>query len=420
MKKNMLGNRLFTALIISLVIIGGWGVWRIAYQHKLIDNTTQQIVLNKAPKIQIQSTEEIHQENNTTTGRLGPLLQTTQRYLDAHKTEQAATYVNSLYSELSSDDLQEFKQLFLQQGKKHQSNDDFLAAKQLYQATIKVFDELIFWDALTEAASQLKDWPTALQALLHSSLNENRPDVLEQKLTLLVYIANQNKTIYKNNDDRISIKQLYQELHEKHPSQAHFQFELALAQLSLGEEDKAELLLEALRYDTEFGSIANRYLNDIEQLRKKNTAEAITPPTTRPKANNREIVVPLRRIGNSFLVQTSVNGRSLPLLLDTGASITALSSKLIEQLSLQATGQIIQLSTANGLTQARLFKAKTIKLGRMTVRNLTVAEIELGNTSQFQGLLGTDLLNQVDGNFSYVIDNEKNHLIFRQRNQSTQ
>ena len=49
----------------------------------------------------------------------------------------------------------------------------------------------------------------------------------------------------------------------------------------------------------------------------------------------------------------------------------------------------------------------------MTVRDLVVAEINLGNSQRFQGLLGTDLLNKVGADYSYLIDNENNALIFR-------
>jgi len=44
---------------------------------------------------------------------------------------------------------------------------------------------------------------------------------------------------------------------------------------------------------------------------------------------------------------------------------------------------------------------------------MVIAEIEFSSNSPFQGLLGTDLLNQLDTNYSYIIDNQKNALIFR-------
>jgi len=44
-----------------------------------------------------------------------------------------------------------------------------------------------------------------------------------------------------------------------------------------------------------------------------------------------------------------------------------------------------------------------------------VAEIDLGRDGEFEGLLGTDLLNRVNKDYAYLIDNQKNELIFRRR-----
>jgi clan AA aspartic protease (TIGR02281 family) len=128
-----------------------------------------------------------------------------------------------------------------------------------------------------------------------------------------------------------------------------------------------------------------------------------------------DMVVPLRRVGNSLVVPGSINGRSVSLLLDTGASITALSQDMISRLNLQATGDSVQLSTANGVTKARLYRISKMRLGRVFVRDAVVAEIDLRASGSFQGLLGTDILNNADPRYSYLIDNSKNALIFRRK-----
>ena len=75
----------------------------------------------------------------------------------------------------------------------------------------------------------------------------------------------------------------------------------------------------------------------------------------------------------------------------------------------------MRLSTANGITESQLYLVKKLKLGRFTVNNLVVAEIDLNQNGRFQGLLGTDLLNKVGPNYSYLIDNENSRLIFRRK-----
>ncbi len=103
------------------------------------------------------------------------------------------------------------------------------------------------------------------------------------------------------------------------------------------------------------------------------------------------------------------------MLLDTGASITALSLDAIQRLGLEPTGRYIQLSTANGLRTAQLYSANNIRIGRLKKRHLIVAEVDMPSSSGVQGLLGTDLLNSIDQRYSYLIDNQKNALIFRRR-----
>ena len=103
------------------------------------------------------------------------------------------------------------------------------------------------------------------------------------------------------------------------------------------------------------------------------------------------------------------------LLLDTGASITALSAEAIQDLGLRPNGTIITLNTANGRTQSRLFRTDRLRLGRLQLNDMVVAEIDLSGSRGIAGLLGTDVLNQLNEQFSYPIDDENNALIFRRR-----
>jgi len=85
---------------------------------------------------------------------------------------------------------------------------------------------------------------------------------LIKKQSALANIAAQLKQNFLASNDLASIQQLYQRLYDAHPSYAYFQFELALAQLSLGDTPNAKLLLSAIQYDLDIGSAAQ------EQLKK--------------------------------------------------------------------------------------------------------------------------------------------------------
>ena len=101
------------------------------------------------------------------------------------------------------------------------------------------------------------------------------------------------------------------------------------------------------------------------------------------------------------------------LLLDTGASITALSRELIDRLNLQPLNRQIRLNTANGSTLAELYQVERLQLGRLVLSDIVIADIDMGSTSNFQGLLGTDTLNKLRNDYDYVIDNGQKALIFK-------
>jgi len=324
-----------------------------------------------------------------------------QKWLAKRQFQLASGYIDEHYSELSSSELSQIKQLFLDG---EPNLDKLLAASSL-------FDELDVWEALASAAIEQRNWNVGFKALLRASELENSSTQLEEKLASLVRVTSHLRAGLERVGDEIGIKDIYQRAYDLHPTYPRFQLELAYAQLRIGDETAAKQLLAPLLYDPELGEIASQTLARIESQQPEPSQE----PTAASNIQGNDIVVPLQRLGNSFFVNTSINNRSTRLLLDTGASITALSSNLISRLNLEPTGQTIQLSTANGQTSAQLYRTQKLRLGRLQLSGLVVAEIELSQGERFDGLLGTDALNQINSDYSYLIDNEENALIFRRR-----
>ena len=321
----------------------------------------------------------------------------------------AANYINDHYSEFSSAELDQFKLLFL---KDRRSSETALAA---YRAATEVFDDLESWDALAEASILASDWSGGFKALVRASDLENNPEFLEEKLDTLVKVTSYLRANMEKRGDQLGIKSLYQDVYERHPTYPRFQLELAYAHLRLGENNDALRLLSGLVYDPDFGTVAQQTLDRIQQEDSAGDSNQAQRGREVSAAQPADIVVPLVRSGTSFLVDTSIDNRRSRLLLDTGASITALSSDLIQRLSLSPTGQVIQINTANGSRSARLFRTGKLRLGRFQLNGLVVAEIDLEHTPGFDGLLGTDALNHLSSDYSYLIDNENNSLIFRRR-----
>jgi predicted aspartyl protease len=281
-------------------------------------------------------------------------------------------------------------------------------------AASRVFDELDIWKALASAAETSANWQLAFDAQLRASELENDSVELEALLINMLKSSGYLRADYEKNSDQLSIKIMYQRLVDLHPHFSLFQLELAHAHTQLNNYPIAENIYTSLRYDPEFGEIAQSALARIKDSEATQSSVASiqrSSETGHPK----DIVVPLIAVGNSFLIDASIERQGSRLLLDTGASITALSSELIRRLNLEPTGKSIQLSTANGLTIAKLYKVNSLSLGRLTLQNMIIAEIDLGQRNGFDGLLGTDALNKFKSRYNYVIDNQSKTLIFRPR-----
>ena len=404
----MSNTLIFYSLMLALVIAGAWGLSRIEAESDTVTHEE-----NLAPHTQVQETFRPVQEHTPSTEVSKKV--TDNNYFqdilaDLHDGDarQAAFAINDSYSYLSSSELEQLKLEFIKLAAS--SNEE--QRKQILLSASKAFDDIEVWELLSLAAENTGDWPLAYSAQLKTSKLENDPVKLEALLERLVRSSSHIRADHEKNNDLLSVKTLYQELVDLHPHFTRFQLELAHSHVRLGDFEPAKTLYESLSYDPEFGQIAQNTLAKINQSETPDSAAISNKPAIDPVRRN-DIVVPLIPVGSSFLVDTDIDRQRSRLLLDTGASITSLSTNLIERLNLAPTGQSIRLSTANGITRARLFKVDSLRLGRLTLKNMVVAEIDLNQRNSFEGLLGTDALNQFKSKYSYIIDNQKNALIFR-------
>lgn len=421
-----MGTRLiYWSTLLGLIAIGAWGLSLLApemSQKKRHSPISEQAATAETmPRQALGNAPQKPQSNPKPSTKL-PLdsevstdhLRQIANLLDAHRAQQAANYINQNYPELSASELEKSKQLFIQQARSYELPNDAQALKNLAMAAAKIFNDVEFWEAAALAASAQQDWQTALSAQRQATLLENRPERVDLQLFSLVKIARHLRTEMLADEDQLSVRRIYQALYLEHPNYAPFAYELALAHLRLDDQQMAEQLFKQLLSEPQFTNLAQTQLDKLRSRSTQTDAVDIEATQSASHAAN-DIVVPLRRVGNSFMVNGSLRGTEISLLLDTGASITALNKSLIERLKLSPTGEVIRLNTANGETRSRLYKAENLRLGGVNITSAVVAEIELTNNVGFQGLLGTDLLNQADPRYSYLIDNAQNALIFRLR-----
>jgi len=410
-------NPVFLTALCLLILLGSAGLWLLASSTQsqigakqedsvAVDTKIEQNLLEAPRRPQAEnSTSRLDDKVLVTSG----IKENIESLIINRQFTAAAQAIETAYSRLSAQEINELKNFGIEAAYEL-NKDDHSGRLRALNALDVVFDDLRIWRGVAQSGSQLEEWNTVVNAQL--SLLEQQSDSIdiEQTLRELVLSTNQLRAQLASQDDELSINSLYQRILQIAPHASRFQLELAFSHLRLRETNLARNLLEPLVFDPEVGGAAQTALSSINDQ----TAVAQTP-RIETKAPSRGIVVPLQASGTSFLVDAQIERRQTRLLLDTGASITALSRDLVSQLNLQPLNRQIRLNTANGSTTANLYRVRRLRLGNLELRDLVIADIDLGGASRFQGLLGTDALNQLRQDYDYVIDNRQKALIFRRR-----
>ena len=433
MLKALPKSVVFYSLLITLICGGAWGVLLIL--GKPADHSSNQTLSNNTSS----DTDATHTENkeinngNFDTPAAEPTFnelisklsnehsgaseasQPNQQVklidilLSESRYARVTAYVNENYSSFSSQDLIQIRRLYADHAHdltRRGADGDLI---ELYRSESTVFNDLQAWTKLSGIAIKTQKWQIAYDATLQASLQESDGFELQKWFKRLFRVTGNLRSSLEKQGDKLGVHELYKTLYKTHPGHPRFQLELAYSYLRLNRPGDARPLLEQLQFDLELGEVSRDVLARINQTKSDNVTN-VSPEPPSP-----DIAIPLQRQGTNLIANVGIGSRSVALLLDTGASITALDNRLIEKLGLAPTGQVIRLSTANGVRTARLYNVRQMQLGRFRLRNHTVAGIDLGRTGAFSGLLGTDLLNNLSQDYSFLIDNEKSALIFRHK-----
>ena len=129
-----------------------------------------------------------------------------------------------------------------------------------------------------------------------------------------------------------------------------------------------------------------------------------------------EISIPLKKKHGSWLIEIEFDDLyEATLIIDTGASITALSEDLAFDIGLTPDPHNAPASfkTANGNTHAWLTHIQTVRVGEASMKNLRVAILDFSNHSAegINGLLGLNFLDQ----FDWRLDQEHEALLLKSK-----
>lgn len=416
----MFRSLLYLSLVLGLGFIGAWGVLRvfdleITARSPHVDQSKNTLSAEKVekPLYSLQS-QASNLEKPKESGGKNSLINHLQTLFEQRHYHRVTLYINEHYSSLSSEDLIQIRQIYFDEWLKLESGGAKQDLVRLFTSETNVFNDLDSWLRLGDIAVRTQQWPIAFDAILKASLLQSDSIELSKLQKSLVTLAARVRAKLEGQGDKLSVHEVYDRLYKAHPGYPRFQLEMAYSYLRLERAEDARPLLEQLQYDPELGDVSRDVLSRLDQrFTQRDTSAELAARA--PIEATPGIRVPLRRYGTNLVADIGVNRTSVPLLLDTGASITAINIHLASQLGLQPLQESVQLATANGVRQAPLFRVKHLQLGGFTLNNHTVAAIELQYNGAFVGLLGTDVLNKLNDQYSYVIDNELSALIFRRK-----
>lgn len=163
-------------------------------------------------------------------------------------------------------------------------------------------------------------------------------------------------------------------------------------------------------------------LNDNYQA-QYHALMAVNDPQAQERAENllaklnsgslpKELAIPLERFGNQFVMVVSIEGNPARLLLDTGASLSGLSSVYLARYPwLLKDSRPIRLNTAAGTQDSVLFTVTNLGFGSVNFTRHMLARLPMDGGTDFDGLLGVDIL----GRFDFVIDQDQALLKLKSR-----
>lgn len=140
---------------------------------------------------------------------------------------------------------------------------------------------------------------------------------------------------------------------------------------------------------------------------------SMTQEAQQDSTQESDITIPLQKIGGSFVVQANLNKeRTAYLIVDTGASMTVLSTNIAIDLGILGTtdNELLTVNTAGGSVQVNMNYLSSLQVGTAQSENVAVAIHDLPDIpEQIEGLLGMSFLKH----FLVTLDAEHARLILR-------
>jgi aspartyl protease family protein len=140
--------------------------------------------------------------------------------------------------------------------------------------------------------------------------------------------------------------------------------------------------------------VVPRYAAQMNVSHAAPTVMAARPEASSPSASGNSVIIPPGR-GGHFEVEGHVDGRRLDFMVDTGASVIALTERDAATLGIHPAERdyTATVRTANGNARAAPVELNRVEIDNIVVRN--VAALVLPNSALSDNLLGLSFLQRL-------------------------
>ncbi len=386
-----------------LIFIAGWGLSWLTYNNSG-NNLGNNPLRSTEPVINAPS-KPFNPERLSTELAFTALTSTELAHVDNISSlllrddfEAAVARYESLQFQLDDIAAADAKKQILSHASQLVAESRFSLAEQLLQRfLIATFRDVEARMLLARVYLGAQNFDAAIDQLYQTRGHAYRPIMLQRITSQIRSTVAERVVSLKDNSDQNALLALYQHLTQLEPDYAPWFIGLAASQLVLEDKDAARRSLLLVLQDPDVGAQAQAMLDEL-------TIAVAGIDGTSPQVSAAEVVgIALHRRGNHFIVDASpAQNRNIQLLIDTGASMTMLTSDVFQHLDIPYTdtGKTRAFNTANGLVRAPIYILDSLTVGDWQVKQLEVGVLVGLGDSGIDGLLGMNFLK----NFQFFID----------------
>jgi clan AA aspartic protease (TIGR02281 family) len=362
---------LCASVVLNLYLLSTIPNQNLFSQLQIVDNKVKQ----NTPKTRLNWTFTDHPANQTSTA-LYSGFSSDDAPLNQQVTNRAEllAQANLWFEEKNLITLGTFLQRYLKQ---YPQDMDFL----LIEAKLKVETTLLS-DAIAHYYDLLrKPMTAAQQSAIELQIEQLSKSTIEQ---------------LRRNYSWDILAMFVEPLLQLEPNNRLYILSLAMAYAELFQEGLMENVLASLKFDDPDAQAIRKIIAAQQAIPNE---EKIDNLDTGATTANLGRPVPLKQFGDQYVVEAKLSSNPVALLIDTGASVTAVSKQYFDNLSNRYKTEYLgrfSIGTAAGSIMASMYQFQELTINHVTVQNLPVVILPMQSIANADGLLGMNFLREFD------------------------